>query len=322
MASRCLFILLMLLTYGTLAAPPATAGPPQRLVSVIMAGNLPRHRQAHQAFIDRLAQLPKIPGLQIYVQTPNPDPLSLANSVRKAVAFQADLIVVYGAQAALVARKENRNAPVLFADVFDPVALGLVRCIEDVACDLSGISANTPLQTLLKAFSAINPGCRRVGLLYSSNDAGSVLQCETLENLAAKYGFATRRYDVRLRADLPAALQRLETETDALFLSDSALVQQQAEAVMSFANAHRLPVFSQVPGLGDLGAMLTLEPHPEEQGSRLGDYAHAVLTGQSARDLPVVTPKKVDLVINLQVVRSHDLKVPFETLSLATRVIK
>lgn len=316
-------LLILLLGLGTLLpCRPAVAADKPTLVSIILTGNLSRYRLAQQAFVDRLNELPAIPNLQIYVQTPNPDLFSLANSVRKAVAIQSDLIIAYGAQAALAARNEAGRIPVLYADVYDPVALGLARCEEDVSCNLSGISAATPLQTLLKAFNAIAPDCKRIGMLYSSNDAGSVQQVEILEKLAAHLGVATRRYDVQHRAELGDDLNELAMANPALFLSDSDLLQQEAQQVMEFATAHDLLVFSQVPGLCDQGALLTLEPNPEEQGSRLGDYARAVLSGKAVRGLPVASPKKVDLVINLQVVHEKGLKVPFDTLSLATRVVK
>ena len=38
--------------------------------------------------------------------------------------------------------------------------------------------------------------------------------------------------------------------------------------------------------------------------------------------MPVATPKRVDLVVNLKMARTLDLHVPFPVLSAATRVVK
>lgn len=294
----------------------------ERLVSVILPGNLERYRLAEEAFETRLVELPPLGNLRIYVQNPNPDTGSLANSARKAVALEAELIIAYGAQAAAAAQREVRNTPVLFADVYDPLNLDLVHCTQESSCNFSGISASTPVQTLIRTFLAINPDPGRIGLLYSSTDPGSALQCQRLSAMAAQLGIEVEFYDLLRHSALPETLGRIAAECSSLFISDSALVQLYAGEVLQFARERQLLVLSQVPGLCDRGALLTLEPNPSEQGIQLADYAHAVLSGRSVRSLPVVSPKKVDLVINLSLAKKQGLKVPFEALTLATRIVK
>ena len=51
---------------------------------------------------------------------------SLRNSARKAIALNADLILAFGTSAALAAKAETFETPILFADAVDPEAIGLV----------------------------------------------------------------------------------------------------------------------------------------------------------------------------------------------------
>jgi putative ABC transport system substrate-binding protein len=67
---------------------------------------------------------------------------------------------------------------------------------------------------------------------------------------------------------------------------------------------------------------MTLEIDPAEQGRLVGVYAMQILSGQKPHTLPVRTPKKVDLVINLQTAKKMNLTIPFQVLSMATKVIK
>jgi ABC-type uncharacterized transport system substrate-binding protein len=71
-----------------LSAPEALALE-ERLIAVIMTDSHPRYQDVHSAFVEAL-QPACGSDCRIYVQTPNADPMSLRNSVRKAVALGAD----------------------------------------------------------------------------------------------------------------------------------------------------------------------------------------------------------------------------------------
>lgn len=318
-ASFRLIALLILLT-GVFGTPAAAA---DKFVAVVITGDLPRYQTAHEAFLKIL----KAGGLtkdkvDIYVQTPNPDPMSWANSIRKAVGVGADLIVTYGAPATLVAKREARSIPILFADVYDPVGLGLVKDLAVPGGDLSGVSNKTPIETLLRTYVEVYKG-KRLGALFSPQDQGSVLQVEDLEGAAPKFGLSVVRAGVQSVSQIPAVCQKLVGEVDGLFVSDSALLALDLPAIVGLAAKHRVPIITQVPGMAEMGALLTLEADPAEQGQLPGVHALQILgAGQKALALPIRTPKKVSLVINLKTARDLNLTVPFQALSNATRVIK
>jgi putative ABC transport system substrate-binding protein len=161
-----------------------------------------------------------------------------------------------------------------------------------------------------------------MGVLYSSDDQGSVLQVEQLEVFARNRGFTILRQDIRRVDAVAPALKALAGQIDCLFSAESALLNLRMDEILSFSDQHMIPVLSQTPGLSDEGALITLEADPVEQGQLLAASALQVLAGKNPRDLPVLTPKKVSLVINLKVASKFGLKVPFQALSLATRVIR
>lgn len=322
---RFRWLLVMVLTGLFLAGPSAVTPVMARgkFVAVIITGDLPRYQQANAAFMKILEAggLTK-DKVEIYVQTPNPDPMSWANSIRKAVGVGADLIVTYGAPATLVAKQEARSLPVLFADVYDPVGLGIVKDLAVPGGDISGVSNKTPVETLLRAFGDVSKG-KTIGALFSPNDKGSILQVDDLEKAAASFGLKVVRKGVRKPAELPREAAELCARVDALYVADSALMQMQLPQILEAANQKRIPTISQIPGLSDMGALMTLEADPTEQGQLVGVHALQILAAnQKALALPVRTPKKVSLVINMKVAKELGLPVPFQVLSLATRVVK
>ncbi len=294
----------------------------EQFVAVVITGNLERYQQAHEAFVKILrAGGATDDRVKVYVQTPNPDPMSWMNSIRKAVGIGADLIVTYGAPVTLVAKREVRGTPLLFADVYDPVALGIVRDLDAPGGDVSGVSGKTPMDTLIKTYLDVR-SVKTMGVLYSSDEQGSALQVAKLEELAEKFGFALEKANLSRREDVQPALAQLASRVDSLFLTESIHLTQQLPSVLNECTALKLPVLSQIPGLSDLGAFMTLEADPSEQGQMVGVHALQILSGVKAFSLPVRRPKKVSLVINLKVAQQLDLKVPFQALSMATRVIK
>ena len=233
----------------------------------------------------------------------------------------ADLIVTYGAPASLAAKKESRDVPVLFADVYDPVALGIVKDLVVPGGEITGVSGKTPLETLIKAYGEIQPA-KKMGVLFSSDDRGSVLQVEQLETLARNQGFKILKQDVKRPDGVPEALSALAGQVDCLFAAESAVLNLRLDDILNFSAQNKLPLLSQTPGLSDKGALITLEADPAEQGQLVAVYALQILAGKKAHTLPVFTPKKVSLVINLKAAEKLNLKVPFQALSMATRVIK
>lgn len=317
---RIIVIALFSFLLGGLLTTPVHAK--EQFVAVIITGDLPRYKEAHEAFVKVL----RTGGLtedkvKIYVQTPNPDPMSWINSIRKAIGVGADLIVTYGAPASLAAKKESRNVPVLFADVYDPVALGIVKDLIVPGGDITGVSGKTPLETLVKAYGEIQPA-KKMGVLFSSDDKGSALQVNQLEAIAGSQGFKILKQDVKSADGVSGALNALAGQVDCLFASESALLNLRMDEILNFSTQSKIPVLSQTPGLSDRGALITLEADPSEQGQLIAVYALQILSGKKAHTLPVFTPKKISLVINLKVAEKLGLKVPFQALSMATRVIK
>ncbi len=315
-------ILLCTLLLGASFLVPALVQAKEQFVAVVVTGDLPRYKAAHEAFVAilRTAGMSE-DKLKIYVQTPNPDKMSWGNSLRKAAGVGADLIITYGAPVSLFAKQEVDGVPLLFADVYDPVALGLVKDLNITGGEISGVSSATPLDALVLHFTKMFPA-KNVGVLSSSQEEGASLQAKRLEDLGGKSGFAVVKADVKSSADLNKVLEGLVGKIDSLYLTEGVAISMNLPAVMAFAASNSWPVFSQIPGLGEQGALINLEADPVEQGQLLGVHAIQVLNGQKVFALPVRLPKKVALVVNLKTASALKIAVPPDVLTGAARVIK
>lgn len=315
------FIAILILGITTLCSGSAAGA--GKVVATVLTSDMPRYREAHRAFVKALSARGYDQGsVEILTQTPNPDPISWANTLRKFNAVKPDVIVTFGAPATLAALQEADNAiPVVFADVYGPVETGLTRSMSKSGNNLCGASSKVPVATLVKTMADIRP-VRTLGIIYNNREAGAIVQLKELKRLAAQHGFTVAEANVPTAAGLDAALGHIASRSDCLFVTESSVVGKQLDRVMRKANEARLPVISTVPEAAEKGALVTLEISPAEQGQLAAEYAAKILAGKKPGELPIVSARKVELVVNLHAAKALGLQIPFRALNVATKVLK
>ncbi|GFO70535.1 ABC transporter substrate-binding protein [Geomonas limicola] len=302
------------------AADTRAAG---KLVAALLTCDIPRYRDAHRAFVKALVQKGyDQSNIEVITQTPNPDPISWANSIRKFNAIGADLIVTYGAPATMTALHEAGDVPVVFADVYGPVEAGVARSLTSTGHNMAGVSCKVPLVTLVKTALEIKP-IKELGVVYTGREEGSMVQLKELRKIAAQYGVILVEVNLAGTSGIDAALATMfNARVEGIYVTECTAGSRGFEKIVHRAAESKIPTFSQMPGAAQKGALLSLEADPAEQGQVAADYAARILGGKKAATLPVATPKKVELVVNMKVARALDLHVPFPVLSAATRVLK
>ena len=294
----------------------------KKLVAAVLTSDIPRYREAHRAFVRTLAQKGyDQSNTEIILQTPNPDPISCANTVRKFEALAADIIVAYGAPVTLAAMREIHEIPIVFVDVYGPVETGISRSMTMTGKNLSGVSSKVPMITLIKTIQEFKH-IRNIGVLYSSREAGSLVQLQELKRIGAQQGFAVVDANLSSAAGLDAMLSSMLSHVDCLYVSECSIGSRQFEKIVAKANSYRVPVISQMPEAAGKGALVTLEVSPVEQGQLAGECAVKILNGAKPGQISIVTPKKIELIINMRAAKTLDLHVPFQVLSAATKILK
>ena len=174
-------IVITVIVCATLLCRPVNAQP---ILGAIVTADLPRYQQAHEAMVKVLLSAGfSEDKLKIFAQTPNADKMSLVNSLRRAESAGATIVVTYGCRATEVAKSELKDTPLLFADVYDPVALGIVKTLAAPGTDASGATSKTSLKQLVEALVAIKP-VKKVGVLYTKGEGGSANSWQNCRNKA------------------------------------------------------------------------------------------------------------------------------------------
>jgi len=187
--------------------------------------------------------------------------------------------------------------------------------------NMCGVSSKVPMVTLIKTAQEVKP-IKSIGVIYNSREAGSLLQLQEIKKMGRQLGFAVLDASVSSQSGLESALNSLLPRVDCLYVSECSAGSRFFDRIIARANASKVPVLSQIPDSAEKGALVSLEVNPAEQGQLAAEYAVKVLKGVKPGQLPIVTPKKIDLIINMRAVKALDLRVSFQVLTLATRILK
>jgi ABC-type uncharacterized transport system substrate-binding protein len=288
----------------------------EKTIGVVFSGDLSRYQEAHKAFVTALAKAGFDQGkVSIYVQTPNPDPMSWANSARKFVAVEVDVIVAYGAPAALAALKETSTIPVVFSYVYDPQACGVKKK------NSTGVSSKVPMVTLLRTLKNITP-FSKLAVVYNPDEKDSTVQRDEIVKDSSALGYQVVDCGVRSSAEVKARVAKAAGAADGLYISCSAAANRESAGVIGIANREKIPVVTQVSGMAEKGVLLALAPSSAEQGEIAAAQVARILRGENPAAMPIENARRVDLVLNLKAANELGLKVPFDVLNAATKVIK
>jgi putative ABC transport system substrate-binding protein len=107
-----------------------------------------------------------------------------------------------------------------------------------------------------------------------------------------------------------------------LIVTASALSAFHRQLIVNLAARHQLPAVYYRRLHVDQGGLISYGPNLVDQFHRAAAYVDRVLKGEKPADLPVQTPTKYELVINLKTAKALGLAVPPSLLARADEVIE
>lgn len=305
--------IIMLVMAATALWPPQSGHAAGKVIAAMTSSDLPRYREAHRAFVKSMASRGyAMPEIEIILQTPNADPLSWSNTIRKFNAYHPAMIVAYGAPAAQAAMRESEGIPVVAVDMYAP---------EQPVKGTRGVSSRVPMITLLKTAQTIRP-THRVGVIYTAREIGSQRQLNDVRKYAEQLGMTVTDGSVASPAALDALLATMINKVDVIVVTESSVACRQFERIVARAKTRNVPVISTMPDAAEKGALVSLEINPQEQGHLAADVAARILEGAKPDHLTLLSPRRTDLIINMRTARAMGITIPFTVLGSATRLLK
>ncbi len=277
--------LIAALLVPAIAAPAAAAGRPR--VAVVKSADLAPYAQVVAGFAaEAHATVEEV--------TLEEGPDAAARAFKKLAADPPALVLAVGPAAAVGARRQFSDVPVLF------VMVPYFQKYELEGPNTTGVALTSDLTLELAALKAVMPQVKRVGVVMDPRYSGRFVEA------AAQVALGRGLTLVPLELDAPARLDKLlagaRAKVDALVLISDKTVGNAAvvERVLQWATDEKVPAVGLAPAQVKRGALVALSPAPVTIGQQAGRIANRILQEKvDPGALAVAAPEGVELHVNL-----------------------
>lgn len=315
-----------LLTAGLLlsAAFSFHASAQARRVAILEQGDKATRAAGWGVFEERLRELGYLEGKNLVLVRRWADSIDarLPALAQELVAGAPELIVVTTTPGTQAVMRATNTLPIVFIGSADPVTAGLVASLARPGGNVTGLSAQLVdvNEKRLGLMHEIVPQAKRFALFGPDND-GVRAVLKRLQAVAPSIGVEVRLVEASDAATIERAFGRLRAERIDALLVASALAQHNRQ-VIALAEKHRVPASYVQKEALEAGALLVFGPDTSAHYRRAAEYAHRILSGAKAAELPVEQPKVFWLGVNRRTAKTLGLSVPNSVLLSADRLIE
>jgi putative tryptophan/tyrosine transport system substrate-binding protein len=262
-------------------------------------------------------------NLKIYTELAQGNPTLAAQITSKAVNKGADVLVTIGTvpTQGAVNYAQGGRVEVVFASVTDPVGAGIVKNLVNPGKNISGVSNFINLEPQLRLFLAIQPGLKKLGLLYNPGEPNSLSIKNRLEKICRKMGIKLILQSANTTSAVPQAATQLANRVDAIFISNDNTALAALQSIIAIATKAKIPVYVSDTDSVKIGALAALGPNQYQVGLQTGAMVARSLNGEKLETMPVEFPNKTELYLNKDAAAALGITLTKEILDKASKII-
>ena len=253
------------------------------------------------------------------------DPDAMRKSAAELVALAPDVILATGGVAVRPLLQVTRNVPIVFTNTPDPVGAGFVESLARPGGNVTGFThfeyaTSTKWLELLKQ---IAPDVRRAGVLRDHGQPSGIGQLAAIQGAAASFSMEILPLGVRDGGEIERGISGLARQPKSgVIVTTGAQTTIHRKLIVALAGRHRLPAVYPTHVFSAAGGLVSYGPDILDHYRRAAGYVDRILKGEQPSDLPVQTPTKFELTINLKTARILGITVPPTLLARADEVIE
>jgi putative ABC transport system substrate-binding protein len=241
------------------------------------------------------------------------------------VGSQPDIIVTGGTPATVAVQRETRTIPIVFADVGDPVASGIVARLDRPSRNITGFALyEAPMGgKWLEVLSEIAPGLKRATIMFNPDTAVVSTFMPSFETAARSLKVVLITAPVHSAVEIETAIIALRREPgDGLFVMPDLFTAAHRAPIILAAARNNIPAVYGFSYFARDSGLLSYGVDQLDTFRRAATYVDRILRGAKPGDLPVQFPTKFEMVVNLQTAKALGLTVPQSILLRADEVIE
>lgn len=267
-----------------------------------------------QGFIEGLAEEGFIEGENVVFDIQNAQTdTAICAQIADSMAGKADMICAIATPAAMAAFNvaQDKNLPVIYTAVSDPVGCQLAGADGTNPGQITGTSDALPVEAQLKMIRALMPEATKIGILHTTSETNSDSTLAEYRRIAPDYGFEIIDKGISAGADIPMALDALLPQVDCTTnLTDNTVVSYLAVVLEKSQEAGK-PVFGSEIEQVKLGCVAAAGIDYIELGRQTGMMAAKILTGEAtASDMPYETISEYGIYVNSEALDAMGIILP------------
>lgn len=251
----------------------------------------------------------------------------LPGIVAELIGLKVDLLLTGSTVSALAAKRATTTVPIVFASVFDPVAVGLVESLARPGGNITGMAMGVGGSGFggkwIELLKDAVPSISNVAVLLNSVNPANAPLVREVQAAARTLGMKLELLDAGNPANLDKAFAAIGAGgVQAIIVTNDPFFNARRAQIAQFAAGKRLPAVHFNKRFVDDGGLMAYGASFEDSWRRAATYVDKILKGAKPADLPVEQPTTFELAINLKTAKALGLTIPKLLLLRADQIIE
>jgi putative tryptophan/tyrosine transport system substrate-binding protein len=241
------------------------------------------------------------------------------------VHIKVDVLMAAATVEALAAKNATQRIPIIFFNVPDPVASGLVDSLARPGRNITGFTSISAILAgkRLELLKEMIPNLPRVAVLWNPQNSASTEQWKESQRASRELGLRLHSMEVSSVEQFDRAFEAaIKARSAALIVTQETVLASNRNRIVDLASKHRLAAIYTQSNSVETGGLMSYGPNRTETYRRGASMADKILKGAKPAELPVEQPSKFEFIINLKAAKQIGLTIPPSVLARADKVIR
>ncbi len=287
--------LLLLLVYGVSYARAAN-------IAVIKSASIKPYNQALSGF-------KSVNSAQITTYDLQQNTKQGENIVAAIKSQKPDIVYAIGTKAAVIAKENFKQLPIVFSMVSRPKKYGLDKP------NIAGISINIPPETQFRILkTTFKKNLRLIGVIYNPENTNEKIK--RAKQAADQLGLKLLPEAAHSYHDIPKVLREVLNNIEVLWLAMDEVILNKLtiKHIILSATRHKIPILGFSPRFIKDGVLLALKTNYFDMGAQAAELAIDMLNQKKPDAYKIIPPRKIIPVINVKVAKFLGLEIQPEIL--------
>ena len=233
----------------------------------------------------------------------------------KLKSYKPKVMVTISTPVSQIAKNTIKDIPVIFANVTDPVAAGILVKKHKSFANITGVSDLPDFTLFLSLIKKLLPNAHTIGILYSAYEDNDAALVKMLKLAADSYDMNILAVSIEDSNDIAASVDSLKNKVDFIYVGTSSITQKSLSVIVNLADQFKIPVFNaHSRAVMDHMVLGSFGVNYRTIGHLVANAIKLILQGGSIKSIKPIYPSAPDhqIVISRKKANQYNIIIPQE----------